>query len=180
MYIYLDESGDLGFDLGKTGTSAYFVITLLLCHDVDSKKAFQIAVRRTVKNKLNRKRKNRKKNHELKGGNTSLPVKQYFLKRVKNDNWSIYTVVLNKTRVYESFQTSRGQSKLYNFLAKFIIEKLPLKTALNNVRLVVDKSKNRAEIQDFNNYISTYIEGSLPLNTGFNVEHLSPTFSLGE
>ncbi|MCP4482785.1 MAG: DUF3800 domain-containing protein [bacterium] len=29
MYIYLDESGDLGFDFSKEKTSKYFIITLL-------------------------------------------------------------------------------------------------------------------------------------------------------
>ncbi len=28
-YIFMDESGDLGFDFDKSGTTNYFVITLL-------------------------------------------------------------------------------------------------------------------------------------------------------
>ena len=30
-YIFLDESGDLGFDFSKPKTSRYFIITCLLC-----------------------------------------------------------------------------------------------------------------------------------------------------
>lgn len=31
--IYLDESGDLGFDFSNNGTPKYFVITLLYCRN---------------------------------------------------------------------------------------------------------------------------------------------------
>ena len=34
MFIFLDESGDLGFDFDKAKTSRYFVITLLVCNDM--------------------------------------------------------------------------------------------------------------------------------------------------
>lgn len=172
MYIYLDESGDLGFDFMKKRPSEFFVITLLVCHDAVSKKAFHTAIRKTVKNKLNHKKKNRKRQRELKGAKSIFSVKKYFYKKIKSDNWSIYTVILNKRRVYKEFWNARGQGKIYNFLAKFVIEKLPLASINNNVQLVVDKSKNRAEILDFNQYIMTYIEAALPLNTSFSVEHL--------
>lgn len=33
MYIYLDESGDLGFDFRKKGTSKHFIITVLLTRE---------------------------------------------------------------------------------------------------------------------------------------------------
>ena len=82
-------------------------------------------------------------------------------------------MALNKKRVFEKFWSRTGQNKIYNFLAKFVIEKIPLSEVKVNVRLVVDKCKNRAEIIDFNNYISTYIESSLELNTEFTVEHLN-------
>ena len=41
-YIFLDESGDLGFDLSKGKTSKFFVITFLFC---DSKKPIEKCVR---------------------------------------------------------------------------------------------------------------------------------------
>lgn len=173
MYIYLDESGDLGFDNNKKGTSAFFVITLLVCHDAMSKRAFQVAVSKAIKNKLNRKKKSRKKQYELKGTNTTISIKEYFYNKLKSDSWDIYTVVFNKKKVYKEPLKAIGQNKIYNFLARFIIEKLPLAIVNNNVRLVVDKSKSRTEILEFNKYITTYIEGALPLHTSFSVEHLS-------
>jgi hypothetical protein len=56
MFIYLDESGDLGFDFTKSKTTRHFVITLLVCDGRSVHVQFEKAVRRTLKNKLNRKK----------------------------------------------------------------------------------------------------------------------------
>jgi hypothetical protein len=51
MYIYLDESGDLGFDFSKTKTTKKFVITLLVCDTPMAPAIFKKAVHRTLRNK---------------------------------------------------------------------------------------------------------------------------------
>jgi hypothetical protein len=173
MYIYLDESGDLGFDFSKKGTSEKFTLTLLVCDSLQAKKALKKAISRTVKNKIKGKRKIDKSFKELKGTNTTITVKEYFYRQIKSDAWGLYTVILNKRRVYSQFHPGTGQGKLYNFLSRFIIQRLPLNHVQTNVHLIVDKSKNRAEIRDFNQYLQNYIEGQLPLNTGLSIEHLS-------
>lgn len=172
MYIYLDESGDLGFDFTKSKTTKKFVITLLMCDSQAIPRDFKIAIRRTIKKKINRD-KNISRVAELKGTNTTLQVKKYFFRQLKPDGWRLYTVILNKNRVEAHLRTAKGQSKLYNFLARFLIEQLPLRQVTSNVRLVVDRSKNRNEIKDFNQYLQNQIQALLPLNTGFSVEHLN-------
>jgi len=178
MYIYLDESGDLGFDFKKKKTTKKFVITLLLCRSEISRKDFQKAVRRTLK-KLNIRKTKKRTITELKGTKTAIKIKEYFFRKLKRNDWEIYTVVLNKERVYPNLQTKAGKKKLYNFLARFILEKLPLRSVFTNVRLVVDKSKNREEIRDFNQYMENHLQGLLPLNTGFEVDHLSSENNAG-
>jgi hydroxymethylpyrimidine/phosphomethylpyrimidine kinase len=69
MFIFVDESGDLGFDFTKKGTSSHFAITLLVCKNQDVVKSFNQAVKRTLKNKLKAKRKNI---FELKGWDTTI------------------------------------------------------------------------------------------------------------
>lgn len=179
MFIYLDESGDLGFDFTKAKTTKKFVITLLVCDTQTAPKQFKKTVRRTLKNKINRKKKKTLTFTELKGTNTNIEVKKYFFRQLKKDGWWLYTVVLNKERVQEHLRTKAAKSKLYNFLARFIIEKLTLRTAFTNVRLVVDRSKNREEIKDFNQYVQNQIEALLPLNTGLIIEHLKSYESPG-
>lgn len=75
-----------------------------------------------------------------------------------NDLFCIYSVTLNKRRVDEHLQTKAGKKKLYNFLARFIIEKTPIaRTKDSTVSFAVDKCKNKKEIKDFNQYIENQI-----------------------
>lgn len=179
MFIYLDESGDLGFDFRKKKTTKKFVITLLVCHRDAARKEFAKAVRRTLKNKLNRKKKGSRHITELKGTDTTLEIKRYFFRNIKDNNWSIYALVLNKVRVETHLQTKIGKKKLYNFLARFLMEKLDLSTVQRNVELVVDRCKNKEEVRDFNQYLVNQLEALLPLNTDLNISHLTSQESAG-
>lgn len=171
MIIFLDESGDLGFDFSKTGTSQKFVVALLICNSSDVQTGFRKAVRRTLKNKLNNKKKNSRIVHELKGTNTSFPIKRYYYRNLPDSGWTLCAVALNKTRVNSNLQTKTGKQKLYNFLARFIIEHVQLRNETVAVTLVVDRSKNKKEIKDFNQYIENQLQAVLPLNVPLNVYH---------
>jgi len=172
MFIFLDESGDLGFDWSKAKTSRYFTITLLVCDSTQVADAFRVAVRRTLRNKLNHKKSTRRVK-ELKGSATSLEVKRYFSRQMPEHGWGLYSVTLNKSRVYPDLQSKAGKKKLYNFLARFLIEKLPLTSAPQGVHLVLDRCKNKEEIQDFNGYIANHLQGILPLETPLYISHES-------
>ena len=179
MFIYLDESGDLGFDFSRTKTTRRFVITLLVCHSHAARREFRKAVRRTLEDKLNRKKNKSRRVMEVKGTKTTLKVKEYFLRNVQSGDWAIYALALNKGRVQSHLRTKSGKKKLYNFLARFLVEKLPLSAAARNVEMVVDRSKNKKEIKDFNQYLFNQMEALLPLNTTFNVSHLRSQESAG-
>ncbi len=76
-------------------------------------------------------------------------------------------------------RTQKGRNKLYNFLARFLIEKLPLRETFVNARLIVDRSKNKDDIKDFNQYLKNQIEALLPLNIGLSIEHLTSQENTG-
>jgi hypothetical protein len=179
MFIYLDESGDLGFDFQKRKTTGKFIITLLVCNSEPARREFDKAVRRTLKNKLNRKKKNSRLVSELKGTGTNIDVKKYFFRNIKNDEWSIYALILNKSRVESHLQTRIGKKKLYNFLARFLMEQLNLSNVQRNVELIVDRCKNKEEVRDFNQYLVNQLEALLPLNTNLNILHLTSQESTG-
>lgn len=173
MFVFLDESGDLGFDFNKLGTSLYFTITILICQDKKSSDKIKQAVKRTLKNKLNHKKTTRK-NKELKGSATTIDVKRYFYNQLPENGWSIYSITLNKKRVPAYLKNTTGKKKLYNFLARFIIEKTPLKTInTHSVNLIIDRCKNKSEIKDFNQYIENQLSGILPLEIRLNIIHES-------
>lgn len=170
MIIFLDESGDLGFDFSKPKTSRKFVITLLVCQNRDAVDSFRKAVNRTLKNKMNHKKDGRKI-QELKGTGTSLAVKKYFFRHLLRDGWRLYAVVLNKSRVNDDLRRPHAKKKLYNFLARFILEKIDLSDAAPAVTLITDRCKNREEIRDFNSYVANQLEALLPLNVPLNIYH---------
>lgn len=170
MIIFLDESGDLGFDFSKPKTSRKFVITLLVCQDREALDCFRKAVNRTLKNKINHKKSGRQV-QELKGTGTILEIKRYFYHHLHRDGWQIYTVVLNKSRVNDDLRRPDTKKKLYNFLARFILEKIDLADATPAVTLVTDRCKNRDEIKDFNAYVANQLEALLPLNVPLNIYH---------
>lgn len=128
MFIFLDESGDLGFDPNKNN-SRHFTITLLVCEDKLVQDQIKKAVQRTIKNKINHKAKKKRIVEELKGTGTSLEVKKYFYERMPEKGWSIYSITVIKANVYQQLATPQGKKKLYNYLTKQIITKLGVATA---------------------------------------------------
>jgi hypothetical protein len=175
MFIFLDESGDLGFDWSKGGTSRYFTVTILICHNKETADRIRIAIKRTLKNKVNH-RKVRNQNKELKGATTTIEIKKYFYSQMPQDGWDIYSVTLNKERIKKHLKTKPAKKRLYNFLARFIVEKTPLNEVQGrSINFIVDKCKNTVEIQDFNEYIEAQLSAVLPLDTILNIHHDSST-----
>lgn len=99
-YLFLDESGDLGFDFVQKKPSNFFVATILLVKGNESLKKCKIAVRRTIRNKLNTGGKRKRLVSELKGSGTTLEIKKYLYKQLIGADISVYCLVLNKRRVF--------------------------------------------------------------------------------
>lgn len=171
MFIYLDESGDLGFDWSKPRTSRYFTITLLVCDSMLVVRGFEAAVKRTLRQKLNPKSKRNRWVTELKGTNTTLEVKRYFYRHVPREGWGLYSVTIDKQRIAGQ---SIDKQRLYNVLVRFLAERLPLETVTQGqVNLIVDRCKNKAEIEDFDTYLLHHLQSRLPLQTRLYISHES-------
>jgi hypothetical protein len=170
MFIFLDESGDLGFDLDKRGTSKTFTITLLVCDDRSVMRKIQTAVKRTLKNKVNTKHKHLKV-HELKGALTSADIKSYFLKKMPSSGWKLFAITVNKCRVYPHLRTKSGKKKLYNFLTRELLKAIQPQIHITTVNLVVDRCKDSEDRKDFNAYIKANLETAFPLETTIYITH---------
>ena len=94
-YLYLDESGDLGFDFVNKKPSKFFTVTILALSSYESNRKLIKAVKMTLRRKTSKK----EGKNELKGINTTLDVKKYFYKQVKNIRFSLYSITLNKKRI---------------------------------------------------------------------------------
>ncbi len=142
-YIFLDESGELGF---KNSSSKYFVITLLSCDEGELYSLRRIM--KKVREKIIKKK--MKKYPELKGNNSSDKIRFDVLQKFIQTNSEIFVVILEKSKVYEYLKSKKN--KLYNYISNLILNECSLEDS--HVCLVVDKSKtNRSLREDFNNYI---------------------------
>jgi len=169
VYIYLDESGNLGFDFTKQGTTRFFVVTLLIADSFyDNRKIFK-AVERTIKVKIRKNKKKKDLSLELKGSKTDIAVKKYFYRQIENVKFGIYTLILNKARVYKDLQENK--EKLYNFVSKFLLDKCPFKEVKDKIIITIDRSKNKEEVKEFNKYLLIQLEGLLPLKTPLEIYH---------
>jgi hypothetical protein len=171
MFIFLDESGDLGFDFANKKPSKYFVITLLVCKEKSTVDALKFAVKKTLKNKINNKAKGSQ--NELKASYTFYHVKEYFYKHISDNNdWEIYSIILNKEETFKKIRDKPQVKNLYNFLSRKILERVKFNNKLSRVELIVDKSKNDSEIQIFNEYLANHLASYLPLQTKLIIDHV--------
>lgn len=152
--IFIDESGDLGFNFENRRTKQFFVIGALTCNNAEAYKGVQKAIERTLKNKSNRKSKNKGKIGELKGYKTNFNVKKYFYEKCKHTkNWDLYFYVLDKKYINNFLKSKEGKGRLYNLLAKELMDKINFNLHDQLVNLYLDKHKSRKEEKIFNQYI---------------------------
>jgi hypothetical protein len=142
-YIFLDESGELGF---KEASSKYFIITLLSC---DENELYEI--RRIIKKvRLKIIKKKIRKYPELKGNNSTDKIREEVLNKFNKTRSEIFVIILEKSQVFEYLKNKKN--KLYNYISNLILNECSLENS--NISLVVDKSKtNRSLREDFDNYI---------------------------
>lgn len=178
MHIYLDESGDLGFNFDDKKPSRHFIITLLVCNDRLSDNTIKKAVNNTLKNKLHTKNK-RKHLQELKGTQTTTPIKTYFFKQAaKNNSWKIYCIILDKKLILEKLPTPIDTHRLYNIIANHLLKQVNFSEAIK-VNLIIDKSKNRSGIGEFDAMLRASLNTTLPYSVKLQITHASSHTSYG-
>lgn len=168
-HLYLDESGDLGFDFQAKSPSRFLTIAVLATSQDQMVKRIRTAVRRTLKNKVNRGKKNEQ---ELKGSSTDIAVKRYFYRIIKDCKFGVYAVTLNKIRVFdELLRGSDAADRLYNWVARLVLEKIPFERTNEPVELIVDKSKGKGGMARFDQYLKSQLAGRLDPRIPIHIHH---------
>ena len=157
MFIFIDESGDLGGDFSKKGTSKKFTIAMLVCYDNNSQHKIMHAVKKTIRRKLNHGKKHGIV-HELKGSGTTLQIKEYFFNLLPDSGWEIYSITADKQKLKQYLEKKNGKNKIYNFLTSELLRAFLPPKDIKNVSVIVDASKNSNDRKDFNVYIKTHLE----------------------
>mgnify|MGYP001619047912 CR=1 FL=1 len=151
QYIFLDESGDLGFNPRKNN-SRYFIVTMLFVSD-------KSPIEKTVK-KIHKQL--RKKVKKLSGGilhcyKEKPPTRVKLLSLLTKCNCAIMAIYLNKSKVYTRLQDEKHV--LYNYVANILLDRIASRKFLHgntNIILVASKREtNKFLNANFKNYIQT-------------------------
>lgn len=164
LYLYLDESGDLGFDFFAKKPSKFFTITVMMVKGVENNRKISKAVKKTVRQKLYKQART-----ELKGTRDSIAVKTYFYKLIRDVPFEIYALTLNKKRVYDHL--TQKKERVYNFIARKVLDVIPFDNATTRIELIIDKSKGKHEIREFNKYLFRQLSGKIDPKIPLDIEH---------
>jgi hypothetical protein len=116
-YIFMDESGDLGFDLHKDKTSNFFIITFLFIEDVRSaekilKKVFGSMTKIEIKSLSG----------VLHAYKIRPETRLKALKLISQKDIKIMTIILNKQKVFARLQNEK--QILYNYITNILIDRI--------------------------------------------------------
>ena len=145
MYVYIDESGDLGFSSKST---RFFVVAYLnLDYPFEMKKAMKRLLKR-----LHKKGEYARGNNELKCSNSKDIVKQKVLRKICQCNAEIGFVVLEKAKVKPYLKENR--TRLYNFIIVDRIMRNILQSlnSTDKLNIILDRSLSPSRREGFNNY----------------------------
>lgn len=165
-YIFLDESGDLGFDRSKVRSSKYFVITFLLASD---KKPIEKIVKNTHASL--------KKIHKQKSGvlhcyHEKPATRIRLLSKISQRDIKVMTVYLNKSKVYTNFH--HEQDVLYNYVTNILLDRICTKKLIpknEKIELIASrKETNKFLNENFKNYLATQIKNNHKLDISIEIK----------
>lgn len=147
-YIFLDESGDLGF---KESSSRWFLFTIALVSDSRS-------LERVVKKVWRPLRRKHKRLGELHAYHADdVTRKRMLQKLVAVPDLRVLTTILNKEKVYVDLQNQKNY--LYNFTANILLDRLHSSRLVppnEPIYLVIDRKDTKKRIREnFLQYLST-------------------------
>ena len=143
IFVYIDESGDLGFHPEKSST--HLVITALFVSDPSKLDRIMKNIRR------NTPQKEIKKSFEMKGSKLSeTTVKRLLIKLNEIQDIKVVHIIAEKKHL-QSYLEKNNKNQLYNIVVGEIAKHIPFEKAGLEIR--IDKSKNKKELRDeFNTY----------------------------
>lgn len=166
VYIFLDESGDLGFDFNKKKTSKFFVITCLFA---GNKKPIEKIVKKTHSEL----KKGYKRKFGVLHAVKEKPItRQRFLRRLNEKDCLIMTIYLNKKRVYTRLQEEKAV--LYNYVANILLDRIYSKRLVpidKKVELIASRREtNRFLNENFRNYLNNQMKNRFRIEVSISIK----------
>ncbi len=148
MLVFIDESGDPGLKL-KEGSSAYFVISLVVFEDNEEATACDQRIQ-LLKRELGR------TNEEFHFKRNSDRIRESFLKAVVPYEFFYYAIALNKNGLYRDGFIDK--KSFYKYACNLLFENA--KEKLSNAIVVIDRNGSL----DFQRQLEKYLK--LKMNNG--------------
>ena len=145
IYIFIDESGDLGFTEKST---KYYVIASVETRDPRQFSRMFKKVRRSMGKK-------KKDIKEFKFSKTNVNTKIKILRNIAELDIEFSAVVLKKETVYPHLQEKK--QILHNYLTGFIVELIPFMGS-RDFEIIVDKFLSKgADRENFDSYLQKHV-----------------------
>ena len=153
----MDESGCLGDNLEKKGTSKYFVVTFLFCEnkniiDKIPKKIFRWFSKKQIKIR---------KGWVLHCNKEDIATKNKLLNLVWNESEKIkiFSIILDKSKLYTTLKNNK--STLYNIIVNKLLSRIYMKKMINTRNITFYASKretNKFLNKEFKNFLELEIK----------------------
>jgi hypothetical protein len=164
-YIFMDESGDLGFDFRKSKTSKFFIVTFLFC---ENKKPIEKIVKKIFSSFT----KSEKKFHP---DGTIHAYKEESKTRLKvlnllsrNKDISIISIYLNKEKVYTRLQDEKHV--LYNYVTNILLDRVCTKNLIPNDKPITLIASRRETNKFINENFKSYLNHQTFNNHKINIK----------
>src|SRR3989338_5188 len=150
MYIFIDESGDLGFDFKKSGKpSDFFLVGALKIPE-------EKHLNRIIKKHRKRLRKRKEEKREIKFSNTSPENKRRILHDISKLDVELFIVYIDKHNSYDYIKND--PVRMYSYLLKILAEKCFSMPLDEDVNVIFDRSLSKAQQETIELYLRTQNE----------------------
>lgn len=159
-FIFMDESGNLGFDFNKKGTTSYFLITFLFS---ENKRPIEKCVKK-VHSGLRRKY---KKVGVLHAYIEEPATKKRLLSLLAKKDCKVMTILLNKKRVYTKLQDEKPV--LYNYVTNILLDRIFTKKLVQSddpIELIASRKETNKFL---NENFKTYLHSQLAVNHNIKI-----------
>jgi hypothetical protein len=147
-FIFMDESGDLGFNFSRKGTSRYFLITFLFC---ERKRPIEKCVKKVHRGL----RKKYRRVGILHAYKEEPATRERLLSLLACQECKVMTILLNKRKVYTRLQDEKAV--LYNYVTNILLDRIFSKQLLPGIEdyeiIAARRETNRFLNKNFKSYL---------------------------
>src|SRR5207302_10715948 len=76
-------------------------------------------------------------------------------------------------------ELTHKKDRVYNFIARNVLDRLPLEKATTRIYLITDRCKSQKDIREFNSYLVRQLEGRIDPKVPLDLYHHKSSANLG-